>query len=149
MNFFSVSSQLNKITSLQGITVEIFATFQLVLCVLATTDKRRRDVRGSVPLAIGLSVALGHLTAVSTRCRIKISHHDLIYSITMRNEKKFYLKLKWNQIWFKKNLAKKLLKLKNVFYIYFKILYFNCMQFLKINCIYICQKRFICKYQKI
>ncbi|KAI4879627.1 hypothetical protein NFI96_011565 [Prochilodus magdalenae] len=56
---------LNNITPTQGIGVELLATFQLVLCVLAATDKRRRDVMGSVPLAIGLSVCLGHLTAVS------------------------------------------------------------------------------------
>lgn len=62
MFFFS---QLNNITPTQGIGVELLATFQLVLCVLAITDKRRRDVMGSAPLAIGLSVCLGHLTAVS------------------------------------------------------------------------------------
>lgn len=84
VNFFSVSSQLNKITPLQGIGVEMIATFQLVLCVLAATDKRRRDVGGSVPLAIGFSVALGHLTAVSTRNGIKISHRHLIDGITMK-----------------------------------------------------------------
>ncbi|XP_066536563.1 aquaporin-1-like [Hoplias malabaricus] len=62
---------LNKISPIQGIGVELLATFQLVLCVLATTDKRRRDVMGSVPLAIGLSVCLGHLTAISfTGCGI-------------------------------------------------------------------------------
>ncbi|KAF4088651.1 hypothetical protein AMELA_G00057180 [Ameiurus melas] len=62
---------LNRITTVQGVGVEMFATFQLVLCVLAVTDKRRRDVGGSVPLAIGLSVALGHLTAISfTGCGI-------------------------------------------------------------------------------
>lgn len=49
----------------QGLGIEIIATFQLVLCVLATTDRRRNDVSGSAPLAIGLSVALGHLLAVS------------------------------------------------------------------------------------
>lgn len=49
----------------QGLGIEIIGTLQLVLCVLATTDRRRRDLGGSGPLAIGLSVALGHLLAVS------------------------------------------------------------------------------------
>lgn len=53
------------VNSGQGLGVEIIATLQLVLCVLATTDRRRRDLGGSAPLAIGLSVALGHLLAVS------------------------------------------------------------------------------------
>lgn len=49
----------------QGLGIEIIGTLQLVLCVLATTDRRRRDLGGSGPLAIGFSVALGHLLAVS------------------------------------------------------------------------------------
>ncbi|KAM4688625.1 aquaporin-1 [Discoglossus pictus] len=48
----------------QGLGVEIIVTFQLVLCVVAVTDRRRHDISGSVPLAIGLSVALGHLIAI-------------------------------------------------------------------------------------
>ncbi|KAF7706851.1 hypothetical protein HF521_020105 [Silurus meridionalis] len=64
-------NQLNGIEGYQGVVVEMFGTFQLVLCVLAVTDKRRRDVAGSIPLAIGLSVALGHLMAISfTGCGI-------------------------------------------------------------------------------
>lgn len=53
------------VNSGQGLGIEIIGTLQLVLCVLATTDRRRRDLGGSGPLAIGLSVALGHLLAVS------------------------------------------------------------------------------------
>ncbi|XP_036897094.1 aquaporin-1 [Sturnira hondurensis] len=59
------------VNSGQGLGIEIFATLQLVLCVLATTDRRRRDLGGSAPLAIGLSVALGHLLAIDyTGCSI-------------------------------------------------------------------------------
>ncbi|XP_041040070.1 aquaporin-1-like [Carcharodon carcharias] len=52
------------VTPVQGLGVEIIITFQLVLCVFATTDKRRTDLSGSGPLAIGLSVAIGHLMAI-------------------------------------------------------------------------------------
>lgn len=56
--------QLNGITPNQGFGVEFLLTLQLVMCVLAVTDKRR-DVGGFGPLAIGLSVGLGHLAGVS------------------------------------------------------------------------------------
>ncbi|XP_041101747.1 aquaporin FA-CHIP-like [Polyodon spathula] len=64
----SNSLGLNKLNSTslgQAVGIELIVTFQLVLCVIATTDKKRSDVTGSAPLAIGLSVALGHLGAIS------------------------------------------------------------------------------------
>lgn len=60
--FFSL--QLNGISPGQGFGVEFLLTLQLVLCVIAVTDKRR-DVGGFAPLSIGLSVGLGHLAGVS------------------------------------------------------------------------------------
>uniref|UniRef100_A0A665U5M1 Aquaporin-1-like n=1 Tax=Echeneis naucrates TaxID=173247 RepID=A0A665U5M1_ECHNA len=54
----------------QGFVMEFLLTLQLVLCVLAVTDKRR-EVSGYAPLAIGLSVGLGHLAGIRyTGCSI-------------------------------------------------------------------------------
>eukprot|EP00062_Callorhinchus_milii_P027860 gi/632991675/ref/XP_007884736.1/ PREDICTED: aquaporin-1-like [Callorhinchus milii] len=52
------------VTPGQGVGVELIVTLQLVLCVFATTDKRRSDLSGSGPLAIGISVVIGHLLAI-------------------------------------------------------------------------------------
>ncbi|XP_028605539.1 aquaporin-1 isoform X1 [Podarcis muralis] len=70
-NSLGLNALANGINPGQGLGIEIIATLQLVLCVLATTDRRRTDVTGSAPLAIGLSVALGHLLAIDyTGCGI-------------------------------------------------------------------------------
>ncbi|NXX80751.1 AQP2 protein, partial [Urocolius indicus] len=54
----------NETTTGQAVTVELFLTFQLVLCIFASTDERREDNLGSPALSIGLSVALGHLLGI-------------------------------------------------------------------------------------
>ncbi|XP_061871526.1 aquaporin-2 [Colius striatus] len=54
----------NETTPGQAVTVELFLTFQLVLCIFASTDERREDNLGSPALSIGLSVAVGHLLGI-------------------------------------------------------------------------------------
>ncbi|KAE8626533.1 hypothetical protein XENTR_v10006655 [Xenopus tropicalis] len=48
----------------QATTVEAFLTLQFVLCIFATFDERRNGRMGSVSLALGFSVALGHLFGI-------------------------------------------------------------------------------------
>ena len=50
----------------QAFAVETIITFVLVFTVFSSIDSNRKDLSGSAPLAIGLSVALCHLFAVST-----------------------------------------------------------------------------------
>ncbi|KAF4020139.1 hypothetical protein G4228_011814 [Cervus hanglu yarkandensis] len=70
-NSLGLNALAPGVNSGQGLGIEIIGTLQLVLCVLATTDRRRRDLGGSGPLAIGFSVALGHLLAIDyTGCGI-------------------------------------------------------------------------------
>ncbi|NWY66004.1 AQP2 protein, partial [Erithacus rubecula] len=60
----AVNKLHNETTAGQAVTVELFLTFQLVLCVFASTDERREDNLGSPALSIGLSVAVGHLLGI-------------------------------------------------------------------------------------
>jgi len=54
-----------KLSAVQGLGVEFFLGFVLVLVVFAVCDPHRAPHTVSPPLAIGLTVAVGHLTAVS------------------------------------------------------------------------------------
>ena len=55
------------VTPLQGFGIEFLITFVLVLCVFgaAADDENAPNVKGSAPLAIGLSIGVCHLFAVS------------------------------------------------------------------------------------
>ncbi|CAL1533971.1 unnamed protein product, partial [Lymnaea stagnalis] len=53
-----------KISLEQAVGVELFITFLLVLTVFASCDGKRKDLNGSAPLTIGLSVTMCHLWAI-------------------------------------------------------------------------------------
>ncbi|XP_053560996.1 aquaporin-5-like [Bombina bombina] len=60
----AINSLSGAVTQGQGVGVEIILTFQLVLCIFATTDSRRKDNVGFPALSIGLAVVLGHLVGI-------------------------------------------------------------------------------------
>ncbi|XP_069074998.1 aquaporin-4-like [Pleurodeles waltl] len=54
-----------KLSAGHGLLIELIITFQLVFTVFASCDSKRNDITGSVALAIGFSVAAGHLFAIN------------------------------------------------------------------------------------
>ncbi|KAE8627073.1 hypothetical protein XENTR_v10006864 [Xenopus tropicalis] len=60
----AINTLSNNITPGVAFVVEMILTFQLVMCIFASTDSRREDNVGSPALSIGLSVTLGHLVGI-------------------------------------------------------------------------------------
>ncbi|XP_039768617.1 aquaporin-4 isoform X1 [Ornithorhynchus anatinus] len=60
-----VTTVHKNLTAGHGLLVELIITFQLVFTIFASCDRNRTDVTGSVALAIGFSVAIGHLFAIN------------------------------------------------------------------------------------
>ena len=59
-------TNLNEhVSAYQGLGFEFFLGFVLVLVVFGVTDENKPDSRFIAPLAIGLTVTLGHLGVVS------------------------------------------------------------------------------------
>ncbi|ESO82234.1 hypothetical protein LOTGIDRAFT_170145 [Lottia gigantea] len=54
----------DKINIGQAVGIEFFITFILVFTVFASCDSKRKDLNGSIPLTIGLSVTMCHLFAI-------------------------------------------------------------------------------------
>jgi glycerol uptake facilitator-like aquaporin len=62
---FGITTLSAAITPLQGFGIEFIATFVLVLIIFGANDENRTDVKGSAPLAIGLSITAIICFAVS------------------------------------------------------------------------------------
>jgi len=69
----TLASTTGPVTAAQALGVEILLGFVLVLTVFAVCDPHRPECKPIAALAIGLSVALGHLATVSEHMTIALT----------------------------------------------------------------------------
>ncbi|XP_041455636.1 aquaporin-2-like isoform X2 [Lytechinus variegatus] len=63
-NALGATTPGTDVTEWQALLMELVITYQLVLVIFATIDKRRPSSGGSGPLAIGIAVLVAHLCAI-------------------------------------------------------------------------------------
>lgn len=71
------------VTPVQGFGIEYFLGFVLVLVVFGVCDVNRSEVKGLAPVAIGLTIAMGHLAVVSTNTVYVMYICDLVLSVSL------------------------------------------------------------------
>lgn len=57
-------TKIQNIAVGQGLLIEVLLGFVLILTIFGVCDSNRHEAKPAGPLAIGLAVTLGHLTAV-------------------------------------------------------------------------------------
>ncbi|XP_050396609.1 aquaporin AQPAe.a isoform X1 [Patella vulgata] len=80
-----------KIDVGKAVGVEFMITFILVFTVFASCDGKRKDIKGSVPLTIGLSVTMCHLFAIQYTGSSMNTARSLGPALVMGNWDKHYV----------------------------------------------------------
>jgi len=67
-----ITKLADGVTPVQGFGIEFFLGFVLVLVVFGVCDVNRPEVKGLAPVAIGLTIAMGHLAVVSMHVNMQL-----------------------------------------------------------------------------